>query len=213
MYHSSIIGNSVNPGYGLVMLRKVTVNELLTRIGVQSEGNIWSATVVVDSEIFQAVEELSEGIEIFAECRVQSIDVSEIKLEFIEAIDPDVDYVVLWNFGCWIQMEWQGLDSFRSRLDRGKRGGILIVSQQAVEQMISAAPNFSSWVGGKIFQLVLDEELLSDADREARLSALRSWTGWSDQEVLAKATAQELPSDPEYGEWLILLGRGDLIGR
>jgi hypothetical protein len=194
------------------MIRKLTVYELLPRIQAPSKGNVWSAVVIDDSELEQAVEELKDGIEIFSECQVQNIDVSDIKTEFIKQIWSDTEYVVLWNFNCWKNKDWQRLDYIRYELDYGKHGGIMVLSQQSAESMAVYAPNFSSWIGGRIFQLILGSEILTDEECESRLVTLREWKGLSDKEVIEKAEARQLPSDPEYGEWLILLDRGDLIG-
>jgi hypothetical protein len=194
------------------MIRELTVYELLPRIQAPSKGNVWSAVVIDDSELEQAVEELKDGIEIFSECQVQNIDVSDIKTEFIKQIGSDTEYVVLWNFNCWNNKDWQGLDYIRYELDYGKHGGIMVLSQQSAESMAVYAPNFSSWIGGRIFQLILGSEILTDEECESRLVTLREWKGLSDKEVIEKAEAHQLPSDPEYGEWLILLDRGDLIG-
>jgi hypothetical protein len=191
---------------------KITVDELWPRIRVQTEGNTWSVIIVDDQDLVNAVEELAESIEIFLECKIQSIDVDTTKIEFISGIESDTDYILLWNFSNWSNTDWQELDYMRSRLDKGNRGGILILSQSAVEKMSSYAPNFSSWVGGRIFQMILGAEFLTTEESQSRLETLREWAGRSDTEIIELAKAHQLPSEPEYGEWLILLGRGDLIG-
>jgi hypothetical protein len=191
---------------------KITVDELLPRIRVQTEGNTWSVIIFDDQDLVNAIEELVESIKIFLECKIQNIDVSSAKIQFISEIESDTDYILLWNFGNWTNTDWQELDYMRSSLDKGKRGGILILSQSAVEKMSSYAPNFSSWVGGRIFQMILGAEFLTTEESQSRLEALREWAGKSDAEIIELAEAHHLPSEPEYGEWLILLGRGDLIG-
>lgn len=50
------------------------------------------------------------------------------------------------------------------------------------------------------------------AHRDRRLAALRAWASRSDQEVLDAARTGTLPPDPEYAEWLVLLGHGELLG-
>lgn len=190
----------------------ITVYELLPRIAAQPEGNTWLGVVVDSQEIEQAAEELADGIEIFAECLVQSIDVSNMKAKFLDCIDLKTDYIVLRGFDSWNDADWQKLDCERSTLDYTKRGGLLVLSPKSVENLARYAPNFSSWIGGRIFELVLGSELLSDEDCERRLVTLREWTGLSDEDVIKRAESHQLPSDPEYGEWLILLNRGDLIG-
>lgn len=53
---------------------------------------------------------------------------------------------------------------------------------------------------------------MSPADIEKRLVAMREHYELSDEEVVAKALDGTLPPDPNYCEWLVLLGRSDLIG-
>lgn len=52
---------------------------------------------------------------------------------------------------------------------------------------------------------------MSPEDVERRLVAMREHYGFSDEEVVASAIAGTIPPDPDYCEWLVLLGRSDLI--
>ena len=58
----------------------------------------------------------------------------------------------------------------------------------------------------------LDVEI-SDQQVEQRLSAMREHYEMTDQEVVALARDGALPSDPNFCEWLVLLGHGGLIPR
>lgn len=44
-----------------------------------------------------------------------------------------------------------------------------------------------------------------------RLDSLREWSGKTDAMVIAEATDHTMPRDPQYAEWLVLLGRSDLL--
>ena len=52
---------------------------------------------------------------------------------------------------------------------------------------------------------------MSPEDVEKRLVAMREHYGFSDEEVVASAIAGTIPPDPDYCEWLVLIGRSDLI--
>jgi hypothetical protein len=200
------------------MESEVTVQEILSNIRIQPNRNIWSVLVVNNSDITEVLEELTDGIEVFVKSSVETINVEEKTNSFnVKSIDnifnPDINYFLLWGFDNWGDDQWRQLDYLRSSLDHENRCGLLIISQESVAKMITNAPNFSSWVDGKIFHLVLGAEILTPEECESRLVALREWTGLSDNEVIKKAEIHQLPCDPEYGEWLILLGRGDLIAR
>jgi hypothetical protein len=202
--------------------KKITVQEILSNIRVQPNRNTWSVLVIDSGDIAEVLEELTDGIEVFIERSVENVNVEERKDSFDikdinnprdidEIFNSNIDYFLLWNFDEWTNTQWQKLDYLRSHLDHEKRCGLLIMSEQAAEKMIANAPNFSSWVDGKIFHLILGTELLTAEETELRLMALREWSRLSDTEVIEKAQNHQLPSEPEYCEWLLLLGRGDLI--
>jgi hypothetical protein len=79
--------------------------------------------------------------------------------------------------------------------------------------MLHNAPNFVSWLGARIYQFQKDAEMLTQTERDRRLKALQENFEMSDQDVIDLAENRQLPSDPEFGEWLILLDRGDLLER
>jgi hypothetical protein len=73
------------------------------------------------------------------------------------------------------------------------------------------APNLASWLGGQVFMFPSHGETGVAAHREQRLAALRAWASRSDQEIVEAAHSGTLPPDPEYAEWLVLLGHGELL--
>lgn len=105
--------------------------------------------------------------------------------------------------------EWRALDANRSRLGR-QAPALLILTQQAAEQMREHAPNLWSWVGPSAWQIV-PEGGLPDAQREERLRALREHFGFADEELVRRAEQGTLPPDPDIAEWLVLIGKGDLL--
>jgi hypothetical protein len=191
-----------------------SIDELLQRVGAQPEGNIWLTTIVSTPDFDKAIDELREMLKIFIECDIGVISAKSGVLTLINQISHAPQrYLLLRDFESWLREDWQKFDSLRSRLNQEKRGGILILSLEATKAMIRYAPNFASWIGSRIFRLILGVELLTTEERNERLSALREWSGRSDSEVIELAEARQLPPDPEYGEWLVLLDRGDLLER
>lgn len=77
-------------------------------------------------------------------------------------------------------------------------------------ELMRVAPNLASWLGGLVFSHE-DPDALARAQIGPRLDALHAWSGKSDAEVVEEAEQGRLPRDPEYAEWLVLLGRGDLL--
>ncbi|AFY81191.1 hypothetical protein [Oscillatoria acuminata] len=195
-------------------IASVSLDEFFQRVRSQPESNIWSSIVVEPSNIDEVLEDLQSGIEILAECKVESISAeSGVSAVFDRIHNSGADYLLLWNFETWQPNDWRHLDSLRSRLNHKGRGGVVILSSQSLRAIGTNAPNFFSWLSPRVYALNQGEDLLTDDEREARLSALREWSGQSDAEVIALAEAKELPTEPEYGEWLVLLDREDLIER
>jgi hypothetical protein len=109
--------------------------------------------------------------------------------------------------------DWRSLDANRTRLMRNDTT-ILILDEAGAGCLENFAPNLASWVGGRVWRLADDAAapVLSPGEIDQRLAALRAWAGRADAEVIRLAEAGQLPRDPEYAEWLTLLGRGDLLG-
>jgi hypothetical protein len=190
-----------------------STDTLLQKLGAQPDGNIWTVLIVEPSGIDEVVEEFSETISIFSECEIKVIAAQDGASELIEQIvQSSEDYLLLWTFEAWTCEDWRRLDAYRSSLSKS-RGGMLVLSSTSAEMILNCAPNFCSWVGSRFYALAKDSNFLTDPEREIRLSTLREWSGLSDAEVIASAESHQLPLTPEYGEWLVLLGRGDLIER
>lgn len=191
-----------------------SVDELLQRIGARPDGNIWMILVVDINDIESIVIDLQDTIEIFSECNTGNIYGKCGARDLINQIsEASEEYFLLWQLEDWDSNEWKIFDALRSRLDRDRKGGILVLSEESNNLMIHNAPNFVSWLGARIYYLQKDAELLSDEECDRRLAALQEWTGKTNDDVIALAENCQLPTDPEYGEWLILLNRGDLLER
>ncbi len=195
------------------MIKSVSIDELLQRVGSQPDGNVWLAIVVAPSDSNEVVEDLKETINIFTECEVGLVSGEGGTLDLIRHVEQATeDYLLLWRFESWNRDNWREFDYARSRLTR-KRGGVLVLSSESVKALITYAPNFTSWLGSRVYRFDKDREFLTTDERQARLAALREWSGLSDLKVIELAEAHKLPLTPEYGEWLVLLNREDLIER
>ncbi|NEP01898.1 MAG: ABC transporter permease [Symploca sp. SIO2E9] len=196
------------------MIKSVSIDEFLQRVSSQSESNIWSALVVTPSDFDEVIEHLREIISIFVECEVIDISGKDGVSNLIEKVqEASEDYLILWDFESWNRENWPEFDYARSWLDKHKRGGVLVLSPKSAGAMFNYAPNIASWLGSRVYDVNKNSELLTEEEQETRLSALREWFGLSDSEVIELGEARKLPLDPEYGEWLVLLDREDLIER
>ena len=109
------------------------------------------------------------------------------------------------------ESEWRHMDLLRSQFQR-EEGVVLIMELMAAERLQRAGPNLMSWIGSSIWTLAPEADSLSPAEREERLRVLRKWSNLTDRQVLELAERGQLPADPAYAEWLVLLNRGDLLG-
>jgi hypothetical protein len=88
---------------------------------------------------------------------------------------------------------------------------VFVVTEVGFESLMRHAPNLASWLAGEVFAMVQEGDEDATELAAQRLAALRVWSGCSDEEIVAKATTGSLPPDPEYAEWLVLLGHADLL--
>ncbi|MCA2952163.1 MAG: ABC transporter permease [Pseudanabaena sp.] len=191
-----------------------SLDEFLQRNGGLLDSNIWMVLVVDINDIELTVTDLRDTLEIFSECSTGTISGESGVRNLINQIkEASEEYFLLWKLDDWDNNEWKIFDALRSRLDKGNKGGLLVLSEQANNLMIHNAPNFVSWLGARIYYLHKDAEILSDEECDRRLATLQEWTGKTNDDVIALAENRQLPTDPEYGEWLILLNRGDLLER
>lgn len=194
-------------------IKSISIDEFLQRVGSQPNGNIWSVLVTSNLDNSELAEELEETLSIFTECKVGIISADNVIDNVVSEIQQaSEDYLIIWNFENWDNHSWRKFDQMRSRLIK-QRGVVLILSETTVSKMFTDVPNIVSWIGSRVYELTEDTELLTEEERQERLLALQQWSGYSNHKIIELAESQQLPLDPEYGEWLVLLGREDLIGR
>jgi hypothetical protein len=171
-------------------------------------------TLVVqpDSDVLAVADELVEEMESLGDVNVDRIRGAKDASELAENLGPLKGPVVVAGLDGWAPSEWLHLDELRSRFTRDERTA-LVVSTTTFENIMREAPNFSSWLGASVWTYLPRSSELTQPERERRLETLRAWSSLSDADVIARAEQGTLPPDPEFAEWLVLLDRGDLLGR
>ncbi|MBA3547202.1 MAG: hypothetical protein H0T76_12010 [Nannocystis sp.] len=124
-----------------------------------------------------------------------------------ETCPAAADFFLL-DVGAYQEADWRILDRRRSEFAR-TGVTVLVMTPDSFDAIMRVAPNLASWLGGNV--LCHDDPALAPGQRERSLAGLREWSGKTDKEVLREAQEGRLPRDPEYAEWLMLLGRGDLL--
>jgi hypothetical protein len=186
-------------------------DEILQRILSVPSQNSWFMFIIPKNQQHDAIEELEESIPIFLNEPVEVISADIGLKNLVEKIDVSDDRILLCHFEAWTDQDWKVLDGERTRLIRGN-GGFLLLTPEAAELFQRYAPHFSSFIGAKVFAMELGTEILTESEREHRLELLQSSLGKTNDEVIRLAEIGELPPDPVYGEWLILLDRGEFVG-
>jgi hypothetical protein len=188
----------------------ISSDEILQRIYSLPQCNSWSVLSCASGHQSAALEELEEVLPIFLDVPVRFLEVDQELDSLIKILQSSDDYVVLWKFHQWDKAKWQKWDYDRSRLER-PNGGLLLLTPESAVDLQQYAPNFASWVGTKMYNLELGTENLTDVEVQRRLETLQMQFNQTNDEVIRLAERGELPSELVYGEWLILLDRGDLI--
>jgi hypothetical protein len=123
---------------------------------------------------------------------------------------PASDPVLIVNLNAAYAEQWSALDINRSGLVR--EGPIILwLSVESLTRLCACAPNLRSFLGGSIFRLAASGDEMTSTERQERLADLESHFQISGSEVIAQAEAGTLPPEPHFVEWLVLLGRGDLV--
>jgi len=191
-------------------VRGATAAEIALRSNALRGTAVYATYLAAPGEVGSALEDLHEEIEgLGASSQVTAVqsgngerfiaDLSEITAEF-----------VLVDARSFIAADWALLDRRRSSL---AHPGVLIfvTTPSSFDELMRSAPNLASWLGAQVFAYVPDGADVEHT-RVLRLEALRTWASKSDAEVIRDAEEGTLPRDPVYAEWLVLLGRGDLLG-
>ena len=192
----------------------ISLSQLLQKIISRPDSNIWMALVVKPDDMQSTIGDLQDTVEIFNECNTGTISGKSGARDLIQKICEAIEkYIFLWELEFWDNSEWKIFDALRSRLDKNEKGGLIILSDRSNSLMLHNAPNFVSWLGSRTFYLQKDSEILTAEESDERIVALQEYLGKTNEEVITLAENRQLPTDPEYAEWLILLNRGDLLER
>lgn len=187
----------------------IGIAEFALRAGTQPG---WSVLIVDPQQAQVATRSLVDELQDLDDSPVTAITAATAN-EIVEGIQAArAATVVVSGLDAFKASEWHHLDLLRSRLAR-EGSTILVLSPSSMITFAEAAPNLASWLGNTVWRADLSADTLSTEEVEQRLASLRASTGMSDTEVVTRAGGANLPRDPEFAEWLVLLGRGDLVPR
>jgi hypothetical protein len=127
-----------------------------------------------------------------------------------DALHSPSDDIAIVALGNWTEEEWMVFDINRSAFERS--GTILLwMTTDQLGKLADAAPNIRSFIGASIFLLGPDGSAITEVERSRRISELEAHYAMTSKQMLEAAQAGQILSEPQAIEWLILLGRGELI--
>lgn len=110
----------------------------------------------------------------------------------------------------WSLNSWLSLDINRDGMER--QGALIFwLCPTAISELCQSAPNIRSFIGGSIFLLGPDEGIMTEEERQRRLEELARHYQLDNEQVIRMGEGRSLPPEPQFVEWLVLLGRGDLV--
>ena len=128
----------------------------------------------------------------------------------IELHQPACDPVVIPDLDQADADRWRALDVNRSGYLR--RGPVVLwLPSVGLTSLCEFAPNIRSFIGGSIFYLGSTGEAMTGDECEERISELELHFDMTSRDVILRAESGTLPTEPHFVEWLVLLGRGDLV--
>jgi hypothetical protein len=185
------------------------VAEFALRLQVLRSASAYAAYLVASDSIDEALADLHDELGALDPVAGISRVVATSASSLVDAIDGGTAELLVIDARALSADDWATLDRRRSAI--AHRGVLVFVTTStSFDSLMQHAPNLASWLAGTVFAAP-DHEPADQALRERRLAALRQWAAQTDEEIVAAAVAGTLPRDPEYAEWLVLLGRGDLL--
>lgn len=158
------------------------------------------------------VDELRSELELQTGRRLHALDVHDTPpSSLIERLQSSpADVVVVSGLETWSGDDFAALDINRSRLETG-RFVIFAADNPTAARLLDRAPNLRSFLATSVFTPTPDPSVMTPVEIEVRLRQLREFFRMGDEETVRRAEEGTLPTEPEFTEWLVLLGRGELV--
>ena len=189
--------------------RAIGLGELALRAA--NRRGAWIVLLVADPEsVTSAADGLMEELELPSKEPPVHVHEPSSPVEMAQAFaSSPAGVLVVSGVDRFTGEDWAHVDLLRSQYQR-ESSVVLLMTTPSMALLMQHATNLASWIGSA-WRWDRDADRLDQAQREARLAALREWAGFADDELVRRAERRDLPGDPEYAEWLVLIGRGDLI--
>lgn len=157
-------------------------------------------------------DQLRDELEVQSGSALVLIDGSSLSFaDLLEQVrQAESPVVLITGLDSWQNALFRSLDVNRSRLDSGAFV-IFQLDLPGAARFFANAPNIRSWFGTRVFIVAPDPGSMSAEEVSSRLEQLRNHYKLTDEAVIEQAEKRSLPAKPHFVEWLVLLGRGDLV--
>ena len=191
----------------LIELARIGLGEFAAQLEIDDGADRWFRLIVPEPiDPAMVAQQLGMEIDVVLGSGCQLADAGTGPLALVRLVRAAGEQpVVLYGVDCYSDADWLHVDLLRSAAC-GRRSQSPACPTFCTTKMESCAPNLSSF-GGATWQVDLESDYLSETEQQARL-VLRTALGYSDADVIEMAEGTKLPDEPEFAEWLVLLGRG-----
>ncbi|MBI1787334.1 MAG: hypothetical protein HYR60_07265 [Acidobacteria bacterium] len=193
-------------------IKTASVFEIARLIDLQPAGQPGFCILVASPNDGSLVSELRRELEVQAAVPLAVIDAKALSaVALVERLRVTEEPVVLISgLEGWNEKEFVSLDVNRSGLEKGAFV-VFRIDLGTVARLLDRAPNLRSVMGTSILIAAPDPSSMSSGEISSRLQQLREHYRMSDQEVVEQAGLGSLPAEPHFVEWLVLLGRSELV--
>ncbi len=191
------------------MIKSASTFDLVRLIDVEP---VAFCVLLVPREDRSVVEDLRQELSIQTGAALVAIEKDQGGLDnVLERVRTAAEPVIMISgLEQWSDHDVAALDINRSRLETGAFV-IFAVDLETAARLLDRAPNLRSVIGANLFIWASETTRMLPGEIQARLQQLRDHYGMSDDEIISGASAGALTPEPQFVEWLILLGRGDLV--
>jgi hypothetical protein len=186
--------------------------DIARRLEIRGQDSFSWLVILGDSHDITQIEEIADEVRLVGDTKARIVNAHPFNLEELrqQLRQSAEDVVFLLGLDQASDGDWAVLDVNRSAIERP--GAIIFwLSLESIARLNSQAPNLRSFIGGSIFILSENGGMLTEPEREQRLAELEIQYGLSGHAILNLAREGQLPTEPDFAEWLVLLGRGDLL--
>lgn len=191
--------------------KSAPIFEVVRLIDLQPPGQTGFCMLVASSADPELIGELREELNLQIAGSLGVVDVKDLTaIGLVDQLRTRQDAAVLmYGFDAWGDDQFTSLDVNRSRLETG---AFLVfrVDLKTAGRFLDRAPNIRSFLGPNIFVTAPDPSSMGPQEIADRLNQLRTHYGLTDAEVTERAAQGDLPPEPHFVEWLVLLGRSEL---